>query len=106
MKALATPTLAQVMPLFLFCAALQAQTPSRTAPASQPASTAPASTLAATTSPTLPVPDPQPSGPLDIPLPLWVLLGVCGVGGAAGLTVSWQQKRKRQRRQISLDSMM
>jgi hypothetical protein len=75
----------------------------QTQPPPAPAATA-ATTAAATTRP---IADPQPSGPLDIPVPLWILVGTCATLGTAGLTVSWHQKRKKlqQRRVIAFESM-
>lgn len=78
------------------CLAFQAEPASTTAPASQPEA-------AAIMPKILQAGSPESSGPFDIPLPMWIVLGTCAALGTAGLTISWRQKKKRQRRPVTID---
>jgi hypothetical protein len=86
---------ALMVPASLLCAALQtAPASSASSPASQEAPEAMPRLLRAGT--------PEPSGPFDIPLPMWIVLGTCAALGTAGLTISWRQKKKKQRRPAAM----
>lgn len=84
-----------MVPAGVLCVAFQsAPGSSASAPASQGAAETMPKLLRAGT--------PEPSGPFDIPMPMWIVLGTCAVLGTAGLTISWRQKKKKQRRPVTM----